>query len=76
MAGTRCGACRPPPSQRWHGAPWAPLRDLVEGGRSRELVLTRVDGAAVAGSAWQEPLEEAGFVPGYRGHVLRPRARD
>jgi len=45
---------------------------LVDGGRFRELALTRVDGVAVTGSPWRECLEEAGFVPGYRGHVLRP----
>jgi ATP-dependent Lhr-like helicase len=52
----------------------AALRDLVDGGRYRELLLTRVDGAPVAGSAWQGALAEAGFVPGYRGHVLRPHS--
>jgi len=45
---------------------------LVDGGWFRELALTRVDGVAVTGSPWRECLEEAGFVPGYRGHVLRP----
>ena len=51
------------------------LRELVDGGRFRELVLTRVDGEAVAASKWREALESAGFVPGYRGLVLRPSAR-
>jgi ATP-dependent Lhr-like helicase len=53
----------------------AALRHLVEGGRLRELVLTRVDGEPVAASPWRARLEEAGFVPGYRGHVLRPATR-
>ena len=53
----------------------AALRHLVEGGRLRELVLTRVDGEPVATSGWRARLEEAGFVPGYRGHVLRPASR-
>ena len=53
----------------------AALRDLVEGGRLRELVITRVDGEPVASSLWKARLEEAGFVPGYRGHVLRSAAR-
>jgi ATP-dependent Lhr-like helicase len=46
----------------------------VEDGRFRELVLSRIDGEPVAASRWREPLEAAGFVPGYRGHVLRPSA--
>jgi ATP-dependent Lhr-like helicase len=50
------------------------LRGLLDGGRFRELTLTRVDGVAVSGSPWRERLEEAGFVPGYRGHILRPGA--
>jgi ATP-dependent Lhr-like helicase len=53
----------------------ASFRDLVESGRVRELVITRVDGAPVAGSPWRDALEAAGFVPGYRGHALRPRAQ-
>jgi ATP-dependent Lhr-like helicase len=57
------------------GAALAALRDLVESGRFRELVLTRIDGEPVATSAWLPRLEEAGFVAGYRGHVLRPVAR-
>jgi ATP-dependent Lhr-like helicase len=57
------------------GAALAVLRDLVESGRFRELVLTRVDGEPVATSAWRPRLEEAGFAAGYRGHVLRPFAR-
>jgi ATP-dependent Lhr-like helicase len=57
------------------GAALAALRDLVEGGRFRELVVTRIDGEPVATSVWRLQLEEAGFVAGYRGHVLRPLAR-
>ncbi len=52
----------------------AALRDLVDGGRMRELAVTRIDGAPVGGSPWRGVLEAAGFVPGYRGHVLRPAA--
>jgi ATP-dependent Lhr-like helicase len=50
------------------------LSHLVEGGRVRELQLTRVNGEPVATSPWKALLEEAGFAPGYRGHVLRPAA--
>jgi ATP-dependent Lhr-like helicase len=53
----------------------AALRELVEGGRFRELVLTRVDGEPVASSPWRPLLEEAGFGAGYRGYVLRPSRR-
>jgi ATP-dependent Lhr-like helicase len=51
------------------------LSRLVEDGRMRELVLARVDGEPVAASAWRPLLEEGGFVPGYRGFVLRPSTR-
>ena len=51
------------------------LRALVDDGRFRELVVTRVDGEAAAASPWRPRLEEAGFAAGYRGHVLRPAAR-
>jgi ATP-dependent Lhr-like helicase len=57
------------------GAALAALRELVESGRLRELVITRIDGEPVAKSAWRPRLEEAGFAAGYRGHVLRPVAR-
>jgi ATP-dependent Lhr-like helicase len=53
----------------------AALRELVEGGRFRELVVTRVDGAPVASSTWRPLLEECGFAAGYRGFVLRPSRR-
>jgi hypothetical protein len=55
-------------------AAFAQLRALVGDGRFRELVLSRIDGEPVAASRWRESLETAGFVPGYRGHVLRPPA--
>jgi ATP-dependent Lhr-like helicase len=51
------------------------LRELVDGGRFRELVVTRVDGEPVASSSWRPLLEACGFVAGYRGHVLRPGFR-
>ena len=56
-------------------AAFAALSALVEDGRFRELVLSRIDGEPVAASRWREPLEAAGFVPGYRGRVLRPQSR-
>jgi ATP-dependent Lhr-like helicase len=40
--------------------------------RHRELVIGKIDGLPVAGSAAREVLLEAGFVAGYRGLVLRP----
>ncbi len=49
----------------------AGLRTLVLDGRSRELAIERVDGLPVGGSPWRERLLAAGFVPGYRGLVLR-----
>jgi len=51
------------------------LRELVESGRLRELVISRVEGEAVAASRWRPLLEQAGFVAGYRGFVLRPAGR-
>jgi ATP-dependent Lhr-like helicase len=54
---------------------FAALHSLVEGGRVRELVISRIDGNTAAGSPWRPHLEEAGFVAGYRGHVLRPGSR-
>jgi hypothetical protein len=47
------------------------LGALVEDGRIRELVITKVDGAPVAESAFRDRLVAAGFAPGYRGLVLR-----
>lgn len=56
------------------GLALAALGGLVEDGRAREIVVSRVDGAALApGHPWRARLVEAGFVPGYRGLVLRPR---
>jgi len=54
---------------------FAALRTLVDDGRLRELVVSRVDGVPVAGSKWRAALEAAGFKAGYRGHVLRPETR-
>ncbi len=50
------------------------LGQLVVDGRIRELVLKKVDGLPVADSPFRDRLVEAGFVPGYRGLVLRGRA--
>ena len=57
------------------GAALAALRVLVNDGRVRELVVSRVDGEPASASRWRPILEEAGFTAGYRGHVLRPTAR-
>ena len=50
------------------------LGALLEDGRVRELVIAKVDGGPVAESPFRDRLIAAGFVPGYRGLVLR-RAR-
>ncbi len=50
----------------------AALRALVDDGRMRELVVARVDGVPVGESTRRRALLDAGFVPGYRGLVLRP----
>jgi len=47
------------------------LAALVNDGRSRELVIGKVDGLPVAESPWREGLLAAGFTPGYRGLTLR-----
>jgi ATP-dependent Lhr-like helicase len=47
------------------------LGGLIGDGRLRELVITRVDGGPVAASPFRERLIAAGFLPGYRGLVLR-----
>jgi ATP-dependent Lhr-like helicase len=54
------------------------LGGLIGDGRVRELVITRVDGGPVSESPFRERLIAAGFVPGYRGLVLRqvPGRRD
>jgi ATP-dependent Lhr-like helicase len=49
------------------------LGRLVADGRFRELVVTRVDGSPIGESPWRPALLAAGFVPGYRGLVLRGR---
>jgi ATP-dependent Lhr-like helicase len=50
------------------------LADLVADGRVRELVIGKVDGEPIAGSRFKDALLAAGFVPGYRGYVLRSTA--
>ena len=48
------------------------LRMLVVDGRTRELVVSRVDGDPVGpASPWAERLAAGGFSAGYRGMVLR-----
>jgi len=47
------------------------LRALVTDGRTRELVIRKVDGEDVARAPFRLQLLEAGFVAGYRGLVLR-----
>jgi ATP-dependent Lhr-like helicase len=47
------------------------LRGLLAEGRSRELVISRVDGEPVARSPWYDTLLKAGFTQGYRGLVMR-----
>jgi ATP-dependent Lhr-like helicase len=47
------------------------LRGLVADGRVRDLVVKKVDGEPVASAARHSDLLEAGFVPGYRGLMLR-----
>ena len=46
------------------------LAALVSDGRTRELVIRKVDGGDVAGSPFRERLLAAGFAAGYRGLVL------
>jgi ATP-dependent Lhr-like helicase len=47
------------------------LDSLAAAGHVREVVVARVDGDAVAASPHHATLEEAGFVPAYRGMALR-----
>jgi ATP-dependent Lhr-like helicase len=47
------------------------LNSLLADGRLRELVISRVDGEPVGSSSWYETLLRGGFMPGYRGVVLR-----
>jgi ATP-dependent Lhr-like helicase len=51
------------------------FRALVTDGRTRELVIRKVDGEDVATSRFRPLLLEAGFVSGYRGLVLREASR-
>ncbi len=48
------------------------LRAVPTEGRTRELVIRKIDGIPVAESAARSTLLEAGFSAGYRGLVLRP----
>jgi ATP-dependent helicase Lhr and Lhr-like helicase len=47
------------------------LRGLLVDGRTRELVVSRVDGEPVGRSPWYDTLLKAGFIQGYRGLVMR-----
>jgi ATP-dependent Lhr-like helicase len=47
------------------------LTALLADGRMREVVATRVDGEPVGNTPWRDRFLAAGFVPGYRGLVLR-----
>ena len=51
------------------------LGSLVADGRLRELTITRVDGQPVGESPLRETLLATGFVPAYRGLVLRATER-
>ncbi len=53
------------------GLAFGSLRALLGPGREREVIIARVDGAPVADSPFRDTLIDAGFVPGYRGLVLR-----
>jgi ATP-dependent Lhr-like helicase len=47
------------------------LAALVGTGRTRELVIRKIDGLPVAESPFRAPLLDAGFSAGYRGLTLR-----
>jgi len=47
------------------------LRGLLADGRTRELVVSRVDGEPAGRSRWYDALLKAGFIQGYRGLVMR-----
>jgi ATP-dependent Lhr-like helicase len=47
------------------------LRALVDDGRTRELVIRKIDGLPVGESPWHEALTAGGFSPGYRGLTIR-----
>jgi ATP-dependent Lhr-like helicase len=51
------------------------LSALVRDGRVKELVISKVDGTPIATSHWRDRLLAAGFLPGYRGLVLRSTSR-
>ncbi len=47
------------------------LSTLVTTGRTRELVIRKIDGLPVGESPWRDALLAAGFVAGYRGLTVR-----
>jgi ATP-dependent Lhr-like helicase len=47
------------------------LAALVRTGRSKDLVIRKVDGLPIADSPTRQRLLDAGFVAGYRGLTLR-----
>ena len=47
------------------------LANLVTTGRTRELVIRKIDGLPVGESPWREALLAAGFSAGYRGLTIR-----
>jgi ATP-dependent Lhr-like helicase len=47
------------------------LATLVTSGRTRELVIRKIDGLPVGESPWHEALTAGGFSPGYRGLTIR-----
>jgi ATP-dependent helicase Lhr and Lhr-like helicase len=47
------------------------LRTLVLDGRTRELLIRKVDGEDVAIAPFRQTLVDAGFIAGYRGLLLR-----
>jgi ATP-dependent Lhr-like helicase len=47
------------------------LATLATGGRVRELVIRKADGAAISESPARQRLLDAGFVAGYRGLTMR-----
>jgi hypothetical protein len=47
------------------------LGALVDGGRRKALLVSRVDGVEVAGSSLAAGLRAAGFTPGIKGYLKR-----
>ena len=56
---------------RWTGA----LAGVVSGGQRRSLEFARIDGAPARESNHADTLRAAGFADGYKGLILRARAR-